>query len=303
MEPAIDSIIQSWNKDKWKKLDQLHEIAQLHERFWCQGAYKDELLNTPEDEDSEIGPGCFVLDIGIPDLKPTEVWVRKEYIRINKYCHDYLEANRNQNMAPAVVVTGQPGIAEGVYATDSNYSCIGYKTWIWTLVDVEWGETLNHVGRRGTKNMIIFATFPNKDQWDGLDKTSAMTIAIMNPWTREEISEVAPLHGFQANDQRLDEMYNQFGPTARICFDYPQRPLLVTEHLERYSMSLRSISSRLLQEMVHGICSPKAYKMSNTMILLKRLPRKEYHHKTLEPATPTIEMDLREQLRRETHAQ
>ncbi|KAF8257023.1 hypothetical protein EI94DRAFT_1792232 [Lactarius quietus] len=287
MEPAIDSIIQSWNKDKWKKLDQRHEIAQLHERFWCQGAYKDELLNTPEDEDSEIGPGCFVLDIGIPELKPTEVWVRKEYIRIYKYCHEYLEANRNENMAPAVVVTGQPGIgksywlhyalcrqlvqkkpiiwyyvnqlflfvAEGVYATDSNYSCIGYKTRIWTLVDVE------------------------------RDKTSAMTMAIMNPWTREEISEAAPLHGFQANNRRLDEMYNRSAPQLASASITP------SDHCS------------LLQEMVNGIFSPEAYKMSNTIILLKRLPGKEYHHKTLEPVTPTVEMDLREQLRRETHAQ
>ncbi|KAF8265132.1 hypothetical protein EI94DRAFT_1831410 [Lactarius quietus] len=337
--PTIDSIIHSWNKAKWEKLDQRHEVAKLHERFWHQGAYKDKLLNPPEAEDDEIGSGCFVLDFGIPDIRPTKVWVRNEYLRIYKYCNNFLEAPHEETDAPAVIVTGQPGIGkscwlryalcrrlaqkkptiwyrghnlllfvtEGVYMTDSTYGCTEYCTRVWTLVDAEPGEgfseRLKCVGQQDTKNLIIFTSSPNPQRWGRLRDTTFMTRAIMNPWTRAEISAAAPLHGFQADDQRLDEMYNQFGPTARICFHYPRRPVLVTEHQERYSVSLRSISSRILQEIVTGLFSPELRTLSNTMILLKRLPGEEYHRITLEPATPTVEMDLREQLRRETHAQ
>ena len=49
-------------------------LAQLHHdrKFWLQGEPENKLLNTihndedaEEGEDDEIGPGCYVLDIGI----------------------------------------------------------------------------------------------------------------------------------------------------------------------------------------------------------------------------------------------
>jgi hypothetical protein len=75
----IDSIIHSWDKDKWTKLDQHYEVMQLYKRFQHQGTYKDELLKEPEDKgakedkDDEISPGCFILDIVISHLEPTKV--------------------------------------------------------------------------------------------------------------------------------------------------------------------------------------------------------------------------------------
>ena len=115
-QPMIDSILHRRQKAKWEKLDDMEELVQLHRKFWIQGESANILLNPREPEDSDegdgddIGPNCHVLDIGIPTLGLTKLWIRNEYIRMYKHCEDHLETNRNESKSPAVVVTGQPGI-------------------------------------------------------------------------------------------------------------------------------------------------------------------------------------------------
>ena len=115
-QPMIDSILHRRQKAKWEKLDDMEELVQLHRKFWIQGESANILLNPREPEDldegdgDDIGPNCHVLDIGIPTLGLTKLWIRNEYIRMYKHCEDHLESNRNESKSPAVVVTGQPGI-------------------------------------------------------------------------------------------------------------------------------------------------------------------------------------------------
>lgn len=46
-------------------------------------------VDEDEGEGDEIGPGCGILDIGIPELGCSKFWICKEYIRLDKYCDDY----------------------------------------------------------------------------------------------------------------------------------------------------------------------------------------------------------------------
>ena len=100
--------------NQWRYFSNEYELEHLHRRFWIQGESRNILLNPPEPEDEgdddDIGPNCHVLDIGIPTLGLTKLWIRNEYIRMYKHCEDHLEFNRNESKSPAVVVTGQPGI-------------------------------------------------------------------------------------------------------------------------------------------------------------------------------------------------
>ena len=116
--PTIESIVPSREQYKWLEIyDTTDGLVHLHRRFWIQGESADILLNPrePEDEgdgDDDIGPNCHVLDIGIPTLGLTQLWIRNEYIRMYKHCEDHFETNRNESKSPAVVVTGQPGIGK-----------------------------------------------------------------------------------------------------------------------------------------------------------------------------------------------
>ena len=124
-QPTIDSILHRRQKAKWEKLDDMEELVQLHRKFWIQGESANILLNPlePEDEgdgDDDIGPNCHVLNIGIPTLGPTKLWIRNEYVRMYKHCENHLETNRNEFKSPAMVVTGQPGIGK---CFTSSYHC------------------------------------------------------------------------------------------------------------------------------------------------------------------------------------
>ncbi len=105
---------------QWTKLDDTNALARLHRKFWPRGETQNELMNVDEDEyteededeDEEIGPGCYVLDLGVPELGRSMLWIRKEYIRLYKYCNEYLESRRGAQLPPSVVITGQPGIGK-----------------------------------------------------------------------------------------------------------------------------------------------------------------------------------------------
>ena len=111
------SIVSNFFCGPWEKLnDDAHELVQLHHKFWNKP--ESDLLDKHEDksaeggEDDEIGPGCHILDIGIPALGCMKLWIRKEYIRVYNYCNDYMEANWNGQLSPSMVIMGSPGIGQ-----------------------------------------------------------------------------------------------------------------------------------------------------------------------------------------------
>ena len=113
----IDSIILPEYKAGWTKLtDHVNPLVELHRRFWTQGESRTILLNPRElgdqrgGDDTDIGPNCHILNIGILTLGPTKLWIRNDYIRLYKHCEDHLESRRDRPKSPSVVVTGQPGI-------------------------------------------------------------------------------------------------------------------------------------------------------------------------------------------------
>src|SRR6266850_1404516 len=112
----------------WIALKDYKALSQLHTKYWGKPIQGNELeLQTPsegqpmdEDEDqSEVGSGCFTLDFDIPLLRISKLLVRQDYIRIYDYCNthyndvwSYSEPGRPPPSAPSVVITGQPGTGE-----------------------------------------------------------------------------------------------------------------------------------------------------------------------------------------------
>ena len=83
-------------------------------------------------------------------------------------------------------------VEDGIYLASADHSPISIRTRVWALVDVHKGERVPEIlAVRDTKHMIIFATPPKVKRWHRLEKTMNPALAIMNPWTREEISEMS----------------------------------------------------------------------------------------------------------------
>ncbi|KAF8473736.1 hypothetical protein DFH94DRAFT_764217 [Russula ochroleuca] len=289
------------------------------------------------DDDDDIGPECHILDIGIKDLEVKKFWVRKEYFRMYKQCEHHLETMRNEARPPSQIVTGQPGIgksywifyalcrrlaegkpimwyrdsvmylfvSDGVYKTTENPHSSLFKTRVWTLVDAD-GENIfpPSLAQHGIKYLHIFTTSPKWGRWKSLTKTTSCAIAIMNPWTRGEISAAAPIHGLAASSPAIDKMYSRFGPTPRICFDFPKMQSLLDWHEDKFESALSNLSSRTLQEMVNGARSLKFDDVSHTIVLMKRRGNDLSRALIIvEPITLVVEMALRNQLKKETQAE
>ena len=105
----------------WPQVDDAHPLSRLHEKFWGKGMAEEEgqwFKNQgipPKfgdmDDESDIGPGCCILNIGMEDCP--QLWVRSEYIRMYDFCNEIYNRPRSPYaMTPLVVITGQPGIGQ-----------------------------------------------------------------------------------------------------------------------------------------------------------------------------------------------
>jgi|SRR6267142_2943820 len=111
-------------KIPWPKLEDFEPPSLLHTKYWGRPIQGNEPeLQTPSDgqpvDESEIGPGCFALDLDVKSLRISGLWVRQDYIRLYNYCNTHYnnvwshsKPGRPPPSAPSVVITGQPGIGE-----------------------------------------------------------------------------------------------------------------------------------------------------------------------------------------------
>lgn len=90
----------------------------LHAKFWAKSIdvdrseWENKQGGQPmEIEGNDVGPGCFLLDLGVEYFESSRLWVRKDYIRLYDGCNNYFNKFINLTIpAPSVVITGQPGV-------------------------------------------------------------------------------------------------------------------------------------------------------------------------------------------------
>ncbi|KAK2464475.1 hypothetical protein APHAL10511_003454 [Amanita phalloides] len=176
-------------------------------------------------------------------------------------------------VAPAVVITGQPGIGksiwiyyalrrrlaerkpviwyldqtrylfveEGVYKVPDEFH--DFTVFVWTLVDSDEDEggVPENLVMRHTRHSVIYCSSPSRDRWSRLHKTVRHYNFIMNPWKSKEILRVtstsppgAILH------ESVNRVFNEFGPTPRLCIDY-----LCYDKIEQYRKDVQEAISNL----------------------------------------------------------
>ncbi|KAH9043692.1 hypothetical protein EDB85DRAFT_710629 [Lactarius pseudohatsudake] len=289
----------------------------------------------------EIDPGCFVLHIGIPGIE--KVWIRKEYIELYNCCEEYLKGDLQEILAVSVVITGHIGIGksywilyalrrrlsegkpviwyrdstrflfvnEGVYKVPKDFLSTDFSIRVWTLVDSD--EIPPELAVHQSQHLNIFTTLPQAERWKPLERTTDCAVFFMNPWTKKEILQAAVIHGFTSSDhQQINTMYDRFGPTPRICFDFLKSEAGLVEYETRYQLALESLSLKQLREMIFDAYFLNLTAESQTLLLLKRVPEKrlqeanlkvnsvfKYAYYSVEPVTHAVEVALWNQLRQE----
>ncbi|KAH9172123.1 hypothetical protein EDB89DRAFT_1851565 [Lactarius sanguifluus] len=291
-----------------------------------------------EDEDDDE-TDCYTLDLSTTCIG-VKLWVRKEYIKIYDVCHEYLKSAKKEDGPLSVVVTGQPGIgksywilyalhrclcegkpviwyydsrrylfvAEGVYELFRDFPSVDFETRVWTLVDTDEDKSgiPPYLAVQLTKHFIIYTTSPQSSRWDGLDKTTLLKVIIMNPWTRAELSQAAPIYGLEHNDPGVDEMFSRFGPTPRICFKFLKFSHLLSRYERNLEIELGDISSRRLQDKVVGIRKLSMDNVSHTIFLVRRQKvnsNGDWGHPSVGPIAHAVRIALQNQLQKESPAE
>ncbi|KAH9079497.1 hypothetical protein EDB83DRAFT_2503931 [Lactarius deliciosus] len=242
----------------------------------------DETAEEDEDEDegNETGAGCYILTLGTPDLECQKLWIRKDYIRLYNFCQNYwiYYAPRRRLAEKKPVIWYRDStlflfVEEGVYQAPEHFRSTTLKT-------LSPSGVPSRLAVRGTKHFITFTTYPQPDRWKHMEKSTDCAICIMNPWTRKEISKA---------DKRIDEMYDQFGPTPRICFDLLHNKYRLAQHKTRYNDALKGLSLETLCSWVSDTRKFSMDTVSETIFLLKRVPKKELRQANLDDSD---DMDL-----------
>jgi len=125
----------------------------------------------------------------------------------------------------------------------------------------------------------------------------------------------AVIHGLKATDPGIDQLYNQFGPTPRICFHFLKDGALSIVYKARYEEALKKLSLNMLDDMTSQREKFSIDTESHTLLLVRRVPRKdliranlnvsdgkEFSYGSSEPITHAVKLELRNQLRKETRA-
>jgi hypothetical protein len=119
--------------ETWKADDNT-PLALFHEKFWGKSMKdeesewrksqirtdqdQDETTNQEEitDMDDDIIPGCYALDISIPRIPVSHLWIRADYIRVFNYFQAFYDKHaKPMAKVPSGVLTGQPGIGKSSY--------------------------------------------------------------------------------------------------------------------------------------------------------------------------------------------
>ena len=108
-----------WHAKFWgKSMEQKYHDAQLpmpveQSGLGSEGRHGDERMDVEEEDlDDDVIEGCHFLEIDMEGFAYPKIWIRAEYIRIYDALETHYQTPSYPNLAPAAVVTGQPGIGE-----------------------------------------------------------------------------------------------------------------------------------------------------------------------------------------------
>ncbi|KAH9080202.1 hypothetical protein EDB83DRAFT_2513110 [Lactarius deliciosus] len=266
----------------WRMLDGTHVLAMLHDKFWAKSMEdeekewrkaqpENELMNV-EDEDA-IGPGCYILDLGIPGKSYWVQYALRRRLAEGKPVMWYRDSRQYLF------------VEEGVFVVPQYYASTDFKTLVWTLVDADECPSgiPSYLAVHDTKHFNIFVSYPQSSRWESLEKTTQCAVIVMNPWTRTEISQAAVVHGLVASDPRIDVMYDRFGPTPRICFDLLRNKVRLAGYQSHYDAALEDLS---LEVLLNAISMANNLKLNvedtSHVLLMKRVPKEELIRANLE---------------------
>ena len=123
----------------------------------------------------------------------------------------------------------------------------------------------------------------------------------------------AVTHGLSPNNPKIYAMYDQFGPTPRICFQFVKHNALLVQHKERQRKVLSNLSVTKLHDQVQDIGNLAIDSDLDTIFLVKRMSREDliranlntcdgadFSYTSVEPITYAVKVALKNYLSKQS---
>ncbi|KAF9523156.1 hypothetical protein CPB83DRAFT_899050 [Crepidotus variabilis] len=215
------------------------------------------VVDPPHSADLLSGPPLLESQLERKSMPDRNFLIRAEYIRMYDYIEAKIQQDMaSQVRSPAFVVTGQPGIGKTTWIEyairrrlgDKKQSLLYHlKDFIhfsdqgvsvcpklnieltkdrfdpfWCIIDS--ADSQNRflqaaVGQWAHGIISIYVSPPTSQHWKGVYQSKTWYIAIMNPWTWEEIKFIAESIHQTTNIGEVQRRFIDLGPTPRVCFE------------------------------------------------------------------------------------
>ncbi|PFH47425.1 hypothetical protein AMATHDRAFT_6767 [Amanita thiersii Skay4041] len=205
----------------------------------------------------DVIPGNPTINASLDARPDVNYLIRAEYVRMYEFVEGHSSTARLQK-PPIIIIMGQPGIGKTIWMhyairrrlgekkstilyrqgryysfTNSGVSTkdcsdqfrtqVGAENVLWCFVDsADSPDGLpTALSGHGLPGILpIYISSPTESRWSNCQQSRHVYLAVMNPWTWEEIEAAHSVCTPKSNLTLIKSLYHELGPTARICFEY-----------------------------------------------------------------------------------
>ena len=142
---------------------------------------------------------------------------------------------------------------------------------------------------------------------------SSVSSSVFTIYIQADYLHSAVTHRLTPNNPEIYMMYDQFGPTPQICFEFVQNNALLVKHKEWQHKVLSSLSVKTLHDMVQDISNLASDYDLYTAFLVKHVSREgliranlnthdgvDFSYTSVEPITHAVKVALRNHLSKQS---
>jgi hypothetical protein len=96
---------------------------------------------------------------------------------------------------------------------------------------------------------------------------------------------------------RINELYDRFGPTPRICFDFLKQPTRLEDHEAHYESALNELTIEKLRDFVSDGAKLNLDAGSHSLFLVKRTNVDDLRKAFIEPISVPVKSELQKRIR------
>ncbi|TFK64832.1 hypothetical protein BDN72DRAFT_962952 [Pluteus cervinus] len=285
----------------------------------------------------EIKSTCYVLDIGFSELGVDKLWVRADYNHAYQCMKEHCPGTTERVLrSPSAVLTGSPGVGKTYFMIYALRRRIGeqeitllyrdntlylfweggvhevprippqgfsyYKPWLLINSDEAPKGVPPELLDQDTPYFVVYCASPPETRWLSMSKGTNPGRFVLNPWTKEEIHEVAAIRFENPDLGAIDAVYDNYGPTPRLCIDYVADKAKLEEYKTSLDALISTLSFEIVLSMVRSVQALRPIDGAEKLFIIRRIGSSfsDLHSYKCDVTTRSLQSEIAVRMRKGT---